>query len=225
MTSQEAEPEPSPNSTFFKHHQASTLPSPAKVRSTNKATNNPHSTSFNRPPPVKFPSLGLIVKYGADVTVTEARTQQLVYERLSGVVPVPEVFGWTEDGEQVFIYMALVEGETLEKRWGVLNEEEREAICKELNGMVKAWRSLEYPDQGLYVGSLNNHPLNDIFLHDHRNLAGPFHDFNAVQEFHNGCDIEIDGRDIPAVFTHADLVPPNIILSPGPNPTVAAVID
>lgn len=27
------------------------------------------------------------------------------------------------------------------------------------------------------------------------------------------------------VFTHDDLVPPNIILSPGPNPVVAAVID
>lgn len=30
---------------------------------------------------------------------------------------------------------------------------------------------------------------------------------------------------MPVVFTHNDLVPPNILLSPGPNPKVAAIID
>ena len=62
--------------------------------------------------------MGLIVKYGADTTVTEAETQNMVYKHLKGKVPVPEVFGWTEDGDQVFIYMSLIEGETLEQRWG-----------------------------------------------------------------------------------------------------------
>lgn len=60
----------------------------------------------------------------------------------------------TLDGDQVFIYMSLIQGTTLEQRWGALNEEEREAICKELNGMVKAWRSLGQPGQVLYVGEL-----------------------------------------------------------------------
>lgn len=96
--------------------------------------------------------MGLIVKYGADTTVTEAETQNMVYKQLKGKVPVPEVFGWTEDGGQVFIYLSLIGGEPLEQRWGALNDEEREAVCKELNGMVKAWRSLELPDQVLYVG-------------------------------------------------------------------------
>lgn len=49
----------------------------------------------------------------------------MVYERLKGVVPVPEVLGWTEAEEQIFIYMALVEGETLERKWGGLSEGER----------------------------------------------------------------------------------------------------
>lgn len=55
-------------------------------------------------------------------------------------------------------------------------------------------------------------------------MAGPFHGADAVQKFQNGCDIEIDD-EVPVVFTHDDLVPPNIILSPGPNPRVAAIID
>ncbi|CAI7638212.1 unnamed protein product [Penicillium bialowiezense] len=212
------------DSSFFREHRAPTLPTPAEVRAINEESDNLRGTYFNRPPPVKFLSLGLIVKYGADVTVTEAETQTMVYKQLKGKVPVPEVFGWTEDGRQVFIYMSLIGGETLEQRWGALSHEEREAVCKELNGMAKAWRSLEQPDQVLYVGGLNNQPLNEIFLHTHRDLAGPFHGADAVQKFQKGCDIEIDG-EVPVVFTNDDLVPPNIILSPGPNPVVAAVID
>lgn len=140
------------DSSFFIDHPASALPTPKEVRAINEESNNIRGTSFNRPPPVNFPSLGLIVKYGADTTITEAETQYMVYQQLRGKVPIPEVFGWTEDGGQVFIYMSLIEGETLEQRWGVLSQEEREAICRELNSMVKAWRSLERPDQALYVG-------------------------------------------------------------------------
>ena len=140
------------DSSFFREHRASTLPIPAEVRAINEESGNIRATRFNRPPPVKFPSLGLIVKYGADTTVAEAETQNMVYKQLKGKVPVPEVFGWTEDGGQVFIYMFLIGGEPLEQRWGALNDEEREAVCKELNGMVKAWRLLEVPDQVLYVG-------------------------------------------------------------------------
>lgn len=139
-------------SSFFREHRESTLPTPVEVRAINTESGNIRGTSFNRPPPVKFPSLGLIVKYGADTTITEAETQSMVYKQLKGKVPVPEVFGWSEDGGQVFIYMSLIEGEPLEQRWGALNEEEREAVCKELNSMVKSWRSLEHPGQVLYVG-------------------------------------------------------------------------
>ena len=47
---------------------------------------------------------------------------------------------------------------------------------------------------------------------------------NAIKQFHDACRIEI--RDeIPIVFTHGDLLAPNTILTPGPNPKVAAIID
>ncbi|KAI5789088.1 kinase-like domain-containing protein [Geopyxis carbonaria] len=212
------------DSSFFRERRASALPTPAEVRVHNDRSANMRGIRFNRPPPVKFQSLGLIVKYGADVTVTEVKTQIMVYKQLKGKVPVPEVFGWAQDGRQVFLYMSLIAGETLEERWGALNHEEREAVCKELNIMVKAWRSIEQPDQVSYVGAVDNQPLNDIFFKEDPDMTGPFHGADAVQKFHKASRIEIDG-EVPAVFTHDDIAPPNILLSSGANPVVTAVLD
>lgn len=68
---------------------------------------------FNRPPPVRFPSLGLFVKYGADPTTTEAQVQMMLHKTLQVRLPVPEVFGRAQDRGQNFIYMALLEGQAL----------------------------------------------------------------------------------------------------------------
>ncbi|KAJ5353061.1 hypothetical protein N7452_002035 [Penicillium brevicompactum] len=46
-------------------------------------------------------------------------------EKLIGKVPMPEVFGWTEDGGQRFIYVSLIEGETLQERWCDMNDDDR----------------------------------------------------------------------------------------------------
>ena len=139
-----------PESSFFKERRAPTLPTPAEIRAINEAAGR--STDFHRPPPVTIPSLGLFVKYGADVTAVEAQTQIMVREQLKGRVPVPEVFGWTQDKNQRFIYMSLIEGETLQEKWCDLNEDERQAICVELKRMVKAWRALETDAPDCYIG-------------------------------------------------------------------------
>lgn len=104
---------------------------------------------------VPRPSLGLLVKYGADVTISETRTQILLRDHLQDQVPIPEVFGWAEDTGQRFIYMSLIEGETLQERWGTMNEVERRAVCDELSYMVKAWRALKQDWDGRYVGELS----------------------------------------------------------------------
>jgi aminoglycoside phosphotransferase (APT) family kinase protein len=59
---------------------------------------------------------------------------------LPDVVPVPEVFGWCQDGNEVFIYMQMVRGATLEERWEALTREERVDICEQLRPMVGALR-------------------------------------------------------------------------------------
>ncbi|GJN67873.1 phosphotransferase family protein [Purpureocillium lilacinum] len=213
-----------PDSSFFKERPASELPSPAEIRALNAESGDMRAESFGRPSPVIVPSLGLFVKYGADVTVAEMETQIRMRELLQGQVPIPEVFGWAEDGGQTFIYMSLVSGDTLQARWGSMSESEREAVCQKLRPMVNAWRTLPQEGGEPYVGSLGQRPLNDIILSDRPNFAGPFFGEDAVQQFQGACGIAID-ENVPVVFTHADICPPNILLTPGPDPKVAAVID
>ncbi|BCR84774.1 aminoglycoside phosphotransferase family protein [Aspergillus chevalieri] len=216
---------PIPTSTFFKNHRASTLPPPAEIRALNIATDKPSATSFNCPPPVIIPSLGLVVKYGADVTWIEAETQIMICEKLQGRVPVPEVYGWEEDGNQGFLYMELVEGYTLMERWSGLSKDEMRAICEELNQMVKLMKGLEQ-DDGPYIGSLNKQPLRDLFLIDRPNLNGPYQGPNAIAQFQETCGLWItDDNPTPIVFTHNDFLPTNILISNGPNPKVTAIID
>ncbi|ODM14893.1 hypothetical protein SI65_09645 [Aspergillus cristatus] len=211
---------PIPTSTFFKNHRASTLPPPAEIRALNIATNRPSATSFNCPPPVIIPSLGLAVKYGADVTWIEAETQIMIREKLQGRVPVPEVYGWSG-----------------------LSEDEMRAICQELNQMVKLVKGLEQ-DDGPYIGEFTRHtapvyadlivpyrqskqqPLRDLFLTDCPNLNGPYQGHNAIAQFQETCGLWItNDNPTPIVFTHNDILPPNILISNGPNPKVTAIID
>lgn len=146
-----------PKSTFFQESRASALPSPAEIRALSEATGHYRAKSLNRPPPVIMPSLGLAVKYGTDVTAAEAETQVLLHERLRDQVPIPEVFGWTEDQGQGFIYMSLIEGGTLQTRFGKMDESERQAVCNELKDMVKAWRALPQEETDTYIGRWSYH--------------------------------------------------------------------
>ncbi|KAF4506280.1 hypothetical protein G6O67_006381 [Ophiocordyceps sinensis] len=109
-----------PDSCFFKERRASALPPPAEIKAINEKSGNIRAISFNRPPPVILPSLKLVIKYGADVPAIEAQTQRIIHKLLRNVVPVPEIFGWTEYKGQTFIYMDLVEGVTLQDRWATL---------------------------------------------------------------------------------------------------------
>ncbi|PNH40487.1 hypothetical protein VD0004_g6525 [Verticillium dahliae] len=74
------------------------------------------------------------------------------------------------------------------------------------------------------TGSIGTRPLRDIFLVYRPELVGPFQGGNAAQQFQDVCGIDIS-CEIPVVFSHSDLIPPNALLSRGPSPKVAAVID
>ncbi|KAL8420379.1 hypothetical protein RB594_003245 [Gaeumannomyces avenae] len=214
-----------PQSRFFKEQRAPTLPSPSEVRALNLQSGNDRANNFYRPSPVMVPAMGLLVKYGADVTRVELETQIWVREQLDGRVPIPEVFGWAEDGGQGFIYMALVDGKPLQELWGGMTEGQRFAICQDLREMAHAWKNLKPPTNEPYIGSLGDRRLNDIFFRCYPNMTGPFCGPDAVRQFQDVCGIEIPPADVAIAFTHNDLVAPNILLSPGPNPKVAAVID
>jgi len=141
-----------PESSFFKEGRAAALPSAQEVRAISIESGSRYSEKSFRTDPVIIFSLGLIIKWGENVTYSEFQTQLKIREQLQGQVPIPEVFGWAKDGIQGFIYMALMEGDTLEDRWLDLSEDERLAVCEELRGMTTAWRVLEQDQEGCYIG-------------------------------------------------------------------------
>lgn len=144
-----------PESSFFQEGRAPALPSLAEVRDLNLKTGNVAATNLNYPPSVIIPSLGVVIKYGLSVSIVEAQTQIMVREESQGRIPVPEIFGWIEDNGQTFIYMSLIEGDTLADRWGGLSDDEKQAICEELHQYVKLLRTLEQDPRDKYIGELN----------------------------------------------------------------------
>ncbi|KAI0387046.1 phosphotransferase enzyme family protein [Hypomontagnella monticulosa] len=213
-----------PESSFFQERRAPALPSPDEIRALNEQTGNIRASYRNRPPPVAVPSLGLLVKYGIDVTVTEIQTQIAVRKKLLGQVTVPEVYGWTEDQDQRFIYMSLVDGDPLHERWTDMTEPIRLSICGQLRGAVKILRGLKQDPNDPYIGGIGKQPLNDIFLQRYEKMRGPFYGPDAVQQFQDACNIDID-KPTPITFTHNDLVACNILVTKGENPQLAAIID
>ncbi|KAK4139602.1 uncharacterized protein C8A04DRAFT_32929 [Dichotomopilus funicola] len=157
----------------------------------------------------------------------------------SGEYSVPEVFGWAEEDGQGFLYMELVDAPTLTRCWGQLGEEGRVELCRELGGMVRAWRGLvqQQGGRGGYIGSVTKLPSNDIRLGCRPHLHSPWLGPRAVENLHDICYIELK-PDTPETltaltaitFTHNDLAPCNVLVRPSPGipgtpPRVAAVID
>ncbi|KAJ0134688.1 Retrotransposase [Fusarium oxysporum f. sp. albedinis] len=200
-------------SMFFTHNgPGATFPSADQVRVKSEAGDH----VLDRKNTVIFESLGLVVKLGKEPCVTVAEGQCLWWLR------------------EVFLYMQLVEGVTLEKIWESLNREDKTGICDQLRDMVVDLRQVKRDSNDEFLGQINRGPLQDVVFADAiRPRAGPF---SSVKECHDwlsflfkrlaasgshweGYELE----DIPdpyrqllhddrgVVFTHADLHQSNII--------------
>ncbi|KAI0007312.1 phosphotransferase enzyme family protein [Xylariaceae sp. FL0662B] len=220
-----------PESSFFKERRAPALPTPAEVRAVNEAMGENPRRHRLYASPVRMPSLGLYIKYGTTVSVLEAQNQIMLREKLHGQVPVPEVFGWTVDDKQTFIYMSLMDGEPLARRWPDMNGDERRSICKELKHMVNSWRSLKQDGDDRYIGSLGKQPLRDYHIVGYgftgeppAPASGPYEGANAVQQLQDACRIDIHG-ETPIIFTHTEFSLRWILVSAGPNPKVTAIVN
>jgi hypothetical protein len=143
-------------SSFFKKPNAPlSLPTPTEVREVASHSENPRAKLVTRPPPVTFPNLGLLVKYGTEVTLADGQCLLFIRNTLSEVVPVPEVYGWCKDDDQVFIYMELVDGMTLEKSWDTMTEGEKTSVGQQLHDMVDALRGLKQDSWPPFIGKFN----------------------------------------------------------------------
>lgn len=188
------------NSSFFNKNDGSSLPTPTEVR---EWAIKSGTYQLNRPPPVRFPKLGLLVKFGAEITIAEGQCLWAI-RRLLPSVPVPEVYGWCRDGNQVFIYMELIQGETLEKSWSELSMRNKDAVCLQLKEIIGCLGQFRQPADDRFIGNvflnfenmylfsklkvsitgqIGRQPLQDIIFADSCNT--PETTFSSVAVFHD----------------------------------------
>lgn len=142
------------SSTFFRQGtKPQQLPTPAEVRAQAALKNHVDINTW-RPPPVVFPDLNLLVKYGGAVSIAEGQCLWMLRTYLGHKVPVPEVYGWRRDGEETFIYMELIRGSTLEQRWDELSTTERSGLSDQLRPMVAALGALKQSPRESCIGKL-----------------------------------------------------------------------
>jgi hypothetical protein len=149
------------DSSFFQ--QWSQLPSPEEVQaqakaqhlagvSTDDRRSLPMTAPYVRPPPVLFENMGLFIKWGSAVNLSEALTLYAANRFLKGRVPVPEVYGWRTNGQEKYIYMEYIRGKSLEQVWDTMEPNDRATICHELRAVCGHLRQLEQDPQDKFVG-------------------------------------------------------------------------
>lgn len=135
-------------SSFFKDNAPDQcLPTPSEVR-----TLSGPGQFRPQPVPVRFEHLNLIVKFGRYVTIAEAQCLWVIKRVLGDEVPVPEVYGWRVDGRDVFIYMQLVQGETLKDRWDSLGVADKTTVCDDLRRIMRSLRDIEQDPNDVFIG-------------------------------------------------------------------------
>ncbi|KAI1334286.1 hypothetical protein F5Y15DRAFT_295413 [Xylariaceae sp. FL0016] len=229
--------------TSFFQKVGAKFPSPQEIREKGAELYDDRARG-TRPPPVPYEELGLAIKYGSEITIAEAQCLWFFSRHMKTEVPTPELFAWCHDGGETFIFMELVEGETLADAWSSLSPEDLDTICGQLRTSVEAWRSLLQEKEPYYVGHIGGQGVGDIIFSDAEDPhTGPFENLTLFHDFFaryccpfnpvpNPRDKypELVGMndDRPVVFTHADLDRSNIIIKPREGdtpPCVVAIID
>jgi hypothetical protein len=120
------------------------LPSPEEVRA--------HHDVLDRRAAVvvRFLHLKLVVKYGHKVRATEGQALWVIEHYTDLRAPI--VYGWFQDGDEMFLYMSLVDGVTLEKRWPEMSKEEKDDVSCQLQRMLASVRTLQSPSDEIYIG-------------------------------------------------------------------------
>ncbi|EPE30021.1 Protein kinase-like (PK-like) [Glarea lozoyensis ATCC 20868] len=126
------------------------------------------------------------------------------------------------------ITMEYIPGESLDKVWGTLLEEQKLALAAELKQVLSELRGLK----GRYIGALNRGQAMDVRKFDL--VDGPFDTEAAFNDFllsdtfkaiptvmHDMASRSLR-TDHEIVFTHGDFAPRNIIVKDG---KLAAIID
>lgn len=150
-------------SSFFKHHDQ--LPTPAEVRSQARAQwqagkhwgwkSRRVTEGYNAhpvPAVFEFKNIAVFVKWGSAVGMSEGQALYAIRNSCGESVPVPELYGWRTDGDQMFLYMEAIHGRTLEDAWPALKDDERLRIATELRTIMDSLRQLKQDPSDKFVG-------------------------------------------------------------------------
>ncbi|KAF4445642.1 phosphotransferase enzyme family protein [Fusarium austroafricanum] len=175
---------------------------------------------YIRPPPAHFEEMGLFVKWGITVQISEAQSLYAIRRLLKGAVPVPEVYGWRTEGNEKYIYMEHVNGTSLEKVWPVMGRDDKHSICRELGMIHQRLRQLEQDPEDPFVGPFATvRNFHDWFTFLHRKpMPDPYS--VPVEPFRHDLP-----DDCAIKFTHGDFHRSNIIVTPSPPYHTLAIVD
>jgi hypothetical protein len=141
------------SSSFFSRNNGHPLPTLSEVLATSAAQSSSEDRQKANPPPVFYESLGLAVKFGRDETVSVSEGQCLwALGRLLPEVPVPELYGWSTEDGYVLLYMEMVKGVTVEKRWPSMTEDEKMGFWEALKSLVSNLRTLSQDPDDQFLG-------------------------------------------------------------------------
>ncbi|KAF4437113.1 phosphotransferase family protein [Fusarium austroafricanum] len=190
------------DSSFFNRGpDTPTLPTPAEVLARGGLEPHPKVEGMMIRRPAVFKDLGLLVKFGEAPRVTIAEGQCLwAVRHLLPEVPVPEIYGWTQENDYTFLYVEFIDGVTLNDRWGDLSPTEKDGVCEQLKTIVTHVHRLRQAPGDQFIGSyplilvdasrinqplgnINRGPLGDlVFTTTNLPPAGPF---SSATELHD----------------------------------------
>ncbi|KAH6950245.1 phosphotransferase enzyme family protein [Fusarium avenaceum] len=141
------------SSFFTRGLDPSMLPTPSEVLARPKYVQNPQCGILKPLPVAVFKELGLVVKHSQKSTAIIAEGQCLwAIRRFMPEVPIPEIFGWTQENGIAFLYMEYIDGITLRDRWDTMTSPEKDAICEQLKTFITKMSHLRQAPDDQFIG-------------------------------------------------------------------------
>lgn len=141
------------SSFFSRNGEDSLLPSLDDVLALSAVQNTPHNHEREKPRPVFFHSLGLVVKFGRNNSVSTSEGQCLwAVRRFVPDVPVPEIYGWSTERDYVLLYMELVRGVTVEHRWSSMTTDEKLDFSQGMRIIIEKLRAVRQDPVDRFLG-------------------------------------------------------------------------
>ncbi|EER42869.1 phosphotransferase enzyme family protein [Histoplasma capsulatum H143] len=174
-----------------------------------------------------------IVKYGCGTSENEGQNLLFVEHHLCNIVHAPRLYAMYRDSDgTLFLIMEFLEGESLEKLWNMLSDDEKSHITCRLKVIFDGMRSL--PSPGFYGSVIKGSIPHHLFYTNpvDRRISGPFLHENEVnsaitaqlrrqaalnrQHSHKSNFYERHLFRIlsnhPPVFSHSDIYRKNILI-------------